>query len=75
MLPPGRLSYLLRLWRVQVDGRITWHGCLVGIPGGAEHGFANLASLFEYLENECGRLNQGLDIASPTQRNDVNQPE
>jgi hypothetical protein len=51
-------AYILRLWPAQVQGQVVWRANLMRIPDGKAQGFANLARLFEHIENECGRLNR-----------------
>jgi hypothetical protein len=39
---PGYLAYLLRLWRVNDDGKPVWRASLESPHTGERHGFANL---------------------------------
>lgn len=48
------LSYLLRLWRVNEAGKSAWHASLEDIHTGRRLGFADLASLFAFLERRVG---------------------
>jgi hypothetical protein len=56
---PEYLSYLLRLWRVNGEGRTVWRASLENPHTGERRGFAHLADLFTYLEKETGHLARG----------------
>ena len=43
-------SYLLRMWRVQVDEGVCWRATLEEVHSGELHGFPDLAALLRYLE-------------------------
>jgi hypothetical protein len=45
-------AYLLRLWQVEGDSRPEWHASLEDPHTGERRGFADLARLFEYLEEQ-----------------------
>jgi hypothetical protein len=45
-------AYLLRLWQVEGDDRPAWHASLEDPHTGERRGFADLAGLFEYLEEQ-----------------------
>jgi hypothetical protein len=49
---PGYLAYLLRLWRVNDDGKPVWRASLESPHTGERHGFANLERLFAFLEEK-----------------------
>jgi len=49
---PGYLAYLLRLWRVNDDGKPVWRASLESPHTGERHGFANLELLFAFLEEK-----------------------
>ena len=51
---PGYLAYLLRLWRVNDDGKPVWRASLESPHTGERHGFANLEALFDFLEEKTG---------------------
>ena len=55
----GYLSYLLRLWQARVDGELVWRASLESPRTGERRGFANLADLFAFLEEEVGHMAQG----------------
>lgn len=44
------LSYLLRLWRVTIAGRATWRASLECPHSGERLGFADLDSLWAFLQ-------------------------
>lgn len=46
------VSYLLRLWQTQSDGELVWRASLEDSHTGKRRGFASLADLFAYLEQE-----------------------
>jgi hypothetical protein len=53
------LSYLLRLWRVTVEGAPVWRVSLQR-PGAAEQtAFAGLDELLTFLRTETGERNKG----------------
>jgi hypothetical protein len=43
-------SYLLRLWESDEAGQLIWRASLESTETGERHGFADLISLFTYLE-------------------------
>jgi len=53
------LAYLLRLWQVREMGQIGWRASLENAHTGELRGFAGLAELFTFLENESGHVVQG----------------
>ena len=49
-------AYLLRLWQViGVDGYPIWRAALEDARTGERHGFADLARLYAFLEEQTGR--------------------
>jgi len=46
------LSYLLRLWRTERGGALVWLASLESAHTGERLGFANLAELVTFLEQE-----------------------
>jgi hypothetical protein len=50
-------SFLLRLWRVQVDGKLVWRASLENSFTGERKGFANLRELIVYLETQVSEAN------------------
>jgi hypothetical protein len=48
------LAYMLRLWQVSSDGEPIWRASLESPHTGERHGFANLESLFAFLEEQAG---------------------
>ena len=47
-----RLSYLLRLWQTGHKGALVWRASLESAHTGERWGFANLAELYAFLEEE-----------------------
>ena len=48
----GYVAYLLRLWLAGAPGEPVWRGLLEDPHTGSRLGFADLASLFEYLRRQ-----------------------
>ena len=59
-------SYLLRLWESDQAGELIWCASLESTDTGERHGFADLSSLFAYLETVCQTLRQD-DVQGLTQ--------
>jgi hypothetical protein len=59
----GYLAYLLRLWRVNDDGKPVWRASLENPHTGERHGFANLELLCAFLEQKTVELAQGEELA------------
>jgi hypothetical protein len=55
------LSYLLRLWQQGGGEGSQWRASLESPHGGDRMGFASLADLFAFLENETGSSSPGLE--------------
>lgn len=53
---PDYLSYLLRLWRVSDAEKAVWRASLENPVTGERRGFASLADLFTFLENQTSRV-------------------
>lgn len=51
--PVHRLSYLLRLWRIQGSESLGWRASLENAETGKRIGFPGLEALFAYLINRC----------------------
>ena len=49
-------SYLLRLWESDEAGQLIWRASLESTDTGERQGFADLVSLFAYLETVCQTL-------------------
>jgi hypothetical protein len=56
---PDYVSYLLRLWRVQVGGEQTWRASLEDPHTGERLGFAGFEELFSFLQEQNGRSSDG----------------
>lgn len=48
------LSYLLRMWQESCDGSPIWRASLESPDSGERRGFADLASLVAFLEEQTG---------------------
>ena len=48
------LAYMLRLWQVNTTGAPVWRASIEDPHTGERRGFADLASLFAFLEDELG---------------------
>ena len=53
------MAYLLRLWQVRDKGQVGWRAYDENVHTGEQRGFAGLAELFTFLENEAGQIAQG----------------
>lgn len=51
---PRYTSYLLRLWQTESDGEPVWRASLESVRTGQRKGFADLRSLFTFLESQVG---------------------
>ena len=47
-------SFLLRLWQTSSRGNVVWRASLESAQTGERCGFADLASLFAFLEEQTG---------------------
>lgn len=47
------VAYLLRLWRVNANGRWVWRASLEHPQTRTRQGFGDLGELFEFLETQC----------------------
>jgi hypothetical protein len=56
--PPRYLAYMLRMWQASSDGCMVWRASLESPHTGERQGFADLRSLYEFLERQ-------LDDATP----------
>ena len=52
------LAYMLRLWQVSSDREPIWRTSLESPHTGERHGFANLETLFAFLEEKTVELAQ-----------------
>ena len=52
------LAYMLRLWQVSSDREPIWRTSLESPHTGERHGFANLETLFAFLEEKTVGLAQ-----------------
>jgi hypothetical protein len=46
------MAYLVRLWQVNSEGQPAWHASLEDPHTGERRGFADLPSLFAFLEKQ-----------------------
>ena len=52
------VSYLLRLWQTQQEGALVWRASLESSTTGERRGFACLADLFAFLEQETAPVDE-----------------
>ena len=45
-------SFLLRLWQIRSGGKVVWRASLESAQTGERCGFADLANLFAFLEEQ-----------------------
>ena len=55
----GYVAYLLRLWQVNEGEGAVWRASLESARTGERQGFASLADLCTYLEEQVSHLAQG----------------
>jgi hypothetical protein len=64
------LSYLLRLWQETGEGLPVWRASLESPQSGERRGFADLASLIAFLEEQIGAsaedTAEGRDLSDPS---------
>ena len=53
------ISYLLRLWQTQEKGESAWRASLESAHTGERLGFASLAELYAFLEQETAPVHEG----------------
>jgi hypothetical protein len=46
------LAYMLRLWPVEVQGRVNWRASLQCVSSGERLGFEDLEQMFDHLRQE-----------------------
>ena len=72
------LAYLLRLWRITNDGNLVWRASVESPHTGERHGFADLQTLFAFLEEKTGCPTQREVLArnptSPAQAQTSREP-
>jgi hypothetical protein len=52
------LSYLLRLWQTQHEGRLVWRASVESARTGERRGFANLNELYAFLDSETAPVEE-----------------
>jgi hypothetical protein len=52
---PRYVSYLLRLWQTESQGRLVWRVSLQDTRTGVRRGFASLTELLAFLKQEMER--------------------
>ena len=72
---PRHVSYLLRLWQAESEGRVIWRASLQSPNTGERRGFASLADLLRFLEEEYGAIGRGEDGLARGHRPRVNSVE
>ena len=63
-------SYLLRLWQTQQEGALIWRASLESATTGERRGFACLADLYAFVEQETARVNEDKPCSPPAERED-----
>ena len=58
------VSYLLRLWQTQREGALVWHASLESPTTGQRRGFANVADLCAFLEQETAPIDE-VELRTP----------
>lgn len=53
--PDAYQTYLLRLWRVQCQGKWQWRASVKSPHTGERYVFASLQQLFAFLSEQCER--------------------
>jgi hypothetical protein len=66
--PRHYISYLLRLWQIRSERQLVWRASLESPHTGKRRGFASLADLFIFLEQETGQVAQGQTAPNPTEK-------
>jgi hypothetical protein len=66
--PHEYYSFLLRLWQTSSRGKVVWRASLESAQTGERCGFADLANLFAFLEEQTGDGSRQDDRAQPTKR-------
>jgi hypothetical protein len=56
---------MLRLWQVSDEGEAIWRASLESPHTGERQGFADLATLFAFLEEKTRELGQGQEQSGP----------
>ena len=51
---PEYLAYLLRMWRVQEPGGVTWRASLERPSNGQRLAFTGLEQVFDFLRRQAG---------------------
>ena len=53
------VSYLLRLWQAKGERALVWRASLESAHTGERWGFASLAELYVFLQQETAAVNEG----------------
>jgi hypothetical protein len=61
-------SFLLRLWQISSRGKVVWRASLESAQTGERCGFADLVSLFAFLEEQTGTDTRSEDHSHPPRR-------
>lgn len=59
------LTFLMRLWQAQSDGRLVWRMSLEDAHTGIRCGFADLASLVAYLDAQLTDTEESCNDDAP----------
>ena len=66
--PHDYYSFLLRLWQTSSGGNVVWRASLESAQTGERRGFADLASLVAFLEEQTGGDASQDDRTPPTKQ-------
>ena len=66
--PHEYYSFLLRLWQTSSHGKVVWRASLESAQTGERCGFADLASLITFLEEQTGEGLRQEDRAQRTKQ-------
>jgi hypothetical protein len=64
----GYISYLLCLWQIRSAGELVWRASLESPHTGKRQGFASLADLFTFLEQEIGQVARGQTVPNADEK-------
>ena len=61
------ISYLLRLWQIESQGRLVWQASLEDSRTGGRQGFASVDALLAFLRQVTSEEPRAHDDQNPTQ--------
>jgi len=69
------LSYLLRLWQTQSEGRWVWRASLESAHEHRRLGFADLEALFDYLREQTAANRGPDDLVEGKEKDEQKRPD